>query len=230
MRKIYFVLVFFFTFIFMSFSSSAQVSAYTFSQSTGTYTEITGGTVLGTTTSDDQYFVDPAVPAGGFTTTGPGFPIGFNFFYNGNTFDRFAVNNNGWISLGQSALTPSVSLATTSAYTPLSSTATNTPPILRSRIAGFGRDIQAQAGAELRFQTIGVAPNRQLVVQFKNYKRFGTAGTGDNFNFQIILNENGNVQVKYGTIVWNTTTTTSTVNHVGLGGSVATDFNNRQTV
>lgn len=227
----------FYTFLFPALfiiglsQSYAQVSIYSFSQSNGVYTPITGGTVLGSTTSDDQRFVDPFSPLGGTVTTGAGFPIGFNFTFNGNVFDRVAINNNGWISLGQSALSPSVNNASTSAYTPLSSTTAITPVQLRNRIAGMGRDLQAQAGAELRIETIGTAPNRSFVVQFTNYKRFGTAGTGDNFNFQIILNETSNsVQVKYGVIVFNTATTTSSINHVGLGGSVATDFNNRQTV
>jgi subtilisin-like proprotein convertase family protein len=200
-------------------------------QSSGTYTEISGGTVLGNTASDDQYFVNPADPLGtAGLTTGVGFPIGFNFTFNGIVFDRFAVNNNGWIGLGQSALTPSTSLATTSAYTPLSSTAVNTPAILRNRIAGMGRDIQAQAGSELRFETIGSAPNRKLVVQYKNYKRFGAGFVGDNFNFQIVLNETTNfVQVIFGAYVFNTVNTTSTVDHIGLGGTLFTDFNNRRT-
>lgn len=208
----------------------SQVSNYTFSQTSGVYTAISGGTLLGDAASDDQRFVDPAIPLGGFTSTGPGFPIGFTFSYNGINFDRLAINNNGWINLGQSTLTPSVDMNTTSAYTPLSSTATNTPAILRNRIAGMGRDIQAQAGASLRLQTIGTAPNRQCVIQYAGYKRFGTAGNGDNINFQIILNETTNrVQVVYGTMVLNNVTATSSINHVGLGGTTATDFNNRQT-
>lgn len=226
----------FYTFLFTAIlvfgltKSFAQVSFYSFSQSNDVYTPITGGTVLGSTTSDDQRFVDPFTPLGGTATTGIGFPIGFNFTFNGNVFDRVAINNNGWISLGQSALTPSVNNASTSAYTPLSSTTTITPAQLRNRIAGMGRDLQAQAGAELRIQTIGTAPNRSFVVQWTNYKRFGTAGTGDSFNFQIILNETSNsVQVRYGVIVHNTATATSSINHVGLGGSVSTDFHNRQT-
>jgi len=229
MRKIYSVL---FTCLFLILTSEtkAQVSLYIFSQSNGTYTPITGGTVLGNTSSDDQRFVDPAVPLGGTTTTGPGFPIGFNFTFNGVVYDRLAINNNGWISLGQSSLSPAVNNASTSAYTPLSSTTTITPADLRARIAGMGRDLQAQTGSELRLETIGTAPNRKCVIQFTNYKRFGSAGTGDNFNFQIVLNETTNtVQVIFGTYVFNTTTTTSTINHIGLGGSVSTDFNNRQT-
>ena len=210
----------------------AQVSLYSFSQSSGTYTPITGGTVLGNTSSDDQRFVDPAVPLGGTTLTGPGFPIGFSFNYNGIAFDRFAVNNNGWISLGQSSLTPSVDINSTSSYTPLSSTATNTPALLRNRIAAVAADLQAQTGSELRIETVGSAPNRSCVIQWTNYKRFSTSGTGQNLTFQIRLNEGGGVaanqtvDIVFGTMVFNTTSSTA---HVGLGGTVSTDFNNRQT-
>ncbi len=209
-------------------TASAQVATqYSFSQLAGTYTPITGGTVYGTTTSDDQRFVDPAVPAGGTVTTGVGLPIGFNFTYNGQVYDRLAINNNGWISFGSSLLTPSVNNASSSAYTPLASTAATTPAHLRNRIAPLGADIQAQAGAELRLETIGTAPNRVCVVQWTNYKRFSTAGTGHSLNFQLRLNESDNsVEVVYGTMTFNATSSTA---HVGLGGSVATDFNNRLT-
>ncbi len=75
----------------------------------GTYSEISGGVLLGTTTSDDEVFVDPTVPAGTFSgATGVGIPIGFDFTFNGVVYDRLAVNNNGWICLGSSTLTPSV--------------------------------------------------------------------------------------------------------------------------
>lgn len=37
---------------------------YTFSATQGTYTPISGGVLLGTESSDDQRFVDPASPAG----------------------------------------------------------------------------------------------------------------------------------------------------------------------
>ena len=67
-----------------SFEASSQVVSYSFSQTSGTYSEITGGTILGTETSDDQRFVNPADPAGAtFSLTGVGFPIGFNFVFNG---------------------------------------------------------------------------------------------------------------------------------------------------
>lgn len=208
-------------------NSYAQFISYGFQKSTGTYTEITGGTVLGTTSSDDQKYVDPATPAGVTTNPalGPGFPIGFNFVFNGITYDRFGVNNNGWMTLGQSALGASA-VSIESSYTPISNSSTTTPAAIRGRIAAFARDLQSQTGASISFTTIGTAPNRTLVVQFKNYKRYGTNGTGDNLNFQIRLNETTNmVDIAYGAMA--TTGTASTTVEVGLGGNANSEFISR---
>lgn len=203
---------------------SQNISDYIFTSTSGVYTEISGGTLLGSETTDDQRFVDPSVPLGASSPlTGVGLPIGFNFNFNGQTFDRFAINANGWISLGSSLLTPSVDINSTSSYTPLSSTATNTPDYLRNRIAVLGRDLAAQTGATLMYLTTGTAPNRVLTIQWKNYRKY--SNTGDIFNFQIILYETTNViELVYGTMTNNTTATTC---HVGIGGKNATEFHNR---
>jgi len=185
-------LVYYFIFLFFIYQINiiAQVSVMSFTSYSGTYQEITGGTSLGSTTTDDQYFVDPAVPSGGSTVTGPGFSIGFNFEINGHVFDRFGVNANGWISLGKSSLSPSVNMTTNSAYFPLSSTASISPSELRTRISALGRDLQAQTGASIRFEVIGTEPYRTLVIQWKGYRKYNSSG--DNYNFQIRLNETYN--------------------------------------
>lgn len=208
--------------------TNAQVSAYTFASSSGTYTAITGGTVLGDTTSDDERFVDPAALLGGTTTTGVGFPIGFNFTYNGLVFDKLAVNANGWISLGQGSLTPSVNIQSGSSYTPISATSTATPTLLRNRIAALSIDLIGQTGASLRLQTIGTAPNRVCVIQWTKFRKYQYSATiGDNFNFQIRLNETSNtVEIVYGTFTNNTTMGKV---QVGLGGTTASEFNIRKT-
>ncbi|MDY0150763.1 MAG: carboxypeptidase regulatory-like domain-containing protein, partial [Candidatus Cloacimonas sp.] len=203
-----------------------QTMEYAFSATQDTYTPITGGLLLGTETSDDQRFLDPAAPVGASTTTGPGLDIGFSFTFNGAAFDKLAINNNGWLSLGQSTLTPSVNNSSTSGYTPIQSVVAITPDVLYNRIAGLARDLQAQVGATLRLETIGTAPNRICVVQWANYKKYGTAGTGDNLNFQIQLHETtNNVKIVYGQMLSNATVGNM---QVGLRGPLATDFNSRQ--
>jgi len=203
----------------------AQVSAYTFAQSTGTYTPITGGTVYGNTASDDQRFVDPAAPLGSETVlSGVGIPIGFNFTYNGQVYDRIAINFNGWISFGNSSLTPAVNMQSSSNYTALAGTSTATPAHLRNRVAGINLDYESNASSELRVQTIGTAPNQVCVIQWKNVQEY-TFPT-DNINFQIrLVQSNNSVQVVFGT---NARPDDGTYDaSIGLGGTTNTDFNNR---
>ncbi|MCW3103351.1 MAG: hypothetical protein JWO09_1791 [Bacteroidetes bacterium] len=95
-------------------ASFAQVSTYTFSSSAGTYTPITGGTVITSGTSDDNTF--------------GAMNIGFPFTYNGVSYTQFGANVNGWISMGPAA--------PTSSYNPISTGATN------NIISGMGRDLQ----------------------------------------------------------------------------------------
>ncbi|MCB5266941.1 MAG: hypothetical protein LHW46_02380, partial [Candidatus Cloacimonetes bacterium] len=147
-----------------AFPGFTQTLEYGFASEMGTYTPITGGLQLGADNTDDQRFVDPATPLGGTVTSGPGLPIGFNFVFNGATFDRLAINANGWISLGQSALTPSVNITSSSSYLPISSTSVIDPAVLYNRVVALARDLQAQAGAAIRVETIGAAPNRICVV------------------------------------------------------------------
>ena len=206
--------------------SYAQVANYAFSQSTGTFSKITGGTVLGNATTDEQRFVNTSVLLGDTVTIGAGIPIGFNFAFNGNIFDVFAVDANGWISLGQSSQTPSVNLRSSSYTAPISATS-GAPAALQNRISAFGRNIAAQTGSELSYTVVGSAPNRTLVIQWIDYRRAATA-TGDSINFQIMLNETTNiVQFIYGTVTYNSTTASTA--QVGLRGQANTDYNNRKS-
>jgi len=211
-------------------STLAQVSSYGYSNSNSPYVEITGGTLLGTAANDDQRFVDPAVLAGTTASAnGPGFPIGFDFVFNGYTFNRVAVNTNGWIFLGTSSATPSCN-AVANSNTPISYTTTTavTPADLAARISAFGRDLQGQTGAELRIETIGDAPNRRCVVQWKNYRKYSSSTTLlENLNFQIQLHEGSNhVVIAYGSMATNGTSSTAQVGLRGLPLSTASNFRN----
>lgn len=180
--------------------SFAQVSAYTFSQFSGTYTPITGGTVLGTGTVDDTNY--------------PNNPIGFTFNYNGNNYTAFSVNANGFLAMGTTI---------TNSYTALSTGTTN------NVIAALNYDLQGTSSGELRYETIGTSPNQILVVQFSNWASYSATGTGsgDLFNFQIRLYETTNVvEVVYGSFTKNATARAA---QVGLRGASNADFNNRTT-
>lgn len=230
MKKYVLLIMSIFCFLTTGILGQSQVGNYTFQSSVIAYNEISGGFLLGSESNDDQRFVDPANLAGGTITTGPGFPIGFGFVFAGEEFDRVAINTNGWISLGKSSLTPSVNNSSSSAFLPISSTADITPPELVSRIAALGRDLQAQAGAALRIQTVGVAPNRECVIQWKGYKKYGASGIGDNYNFQIRLVETSNqVKLIYGLMVNNATGTTVQVGLRAKPATEATNYHNRET-
>ncbi len=176
-------------------------TAYTFSQATGTYTPITGGTVLGTGTSvDDNNY--------------PGQYIGFTFTYDGTPYTTLGVNSNGFIWFGTSP-------PATATYTPISTTGASGSRI----VSALGGDLKGLATGELRIQTIGTAPNRECVVQWSNFRHYGVSG--DNYNFQIRLHEaDGRIEIHYGAF---TKDATNRAYQVGLRGTGNTDFNNRTT-
>ena len=186
--------------IFLGLHGNAQVSTYSFSQSSGTYSPITGGTVLGVPTNDDTSF--------------PSNPIGFTFWFNGAAYNTFSVNSNGFIALGSTV---------SSSYTALSTGISN------NVIAALNSDLQGEpVTGDLRFQTIGIAPNQTLVVQWSNYDDFSSTTNTDVYNFQIRLQESSNtVNVVYGT---NSSNQVAALFQVGLRGNSAADFNNREVV
>jgi hypothetical protein len=74
----------------------------------------------------------------------------------------------------------------------------------------------------LRWEEVGVAPNREIVFQWSNFRRFGTGLTvnnGTNLNFQIRLHENGEIRCVYGSCSPGVAgVTTTAIHQVGLRG------------
>ncbi len=176
------------------------VNNYFFQQQTGTYSEISGGTVLGTINIDEEVF-NASTTGATNTVTGPGFPIGFPFAYGGNVFTRFAVGTNGYISLGNNDF--SIPNNVSSAFNGIPF---NLPDTLNyfNMVAALHCDLQGQPGSELSFQTIGTEPNRECVIQWKKFRVYLSTEGSDDFNFQIRLKENGNrVVFSYGAFVKN---------------------------
>ena len=151
-------------------SVAQQLYSYSFTSTSGIFTEISGGTLLGTTVDDGPFYVDPAFLNGGYGSTGPGFDIGFSFTFDGIVYDRFGVSKNGWISLGQSSLSTPVDMNNSIPGSPLISDAVISPSQLVSRIAALGFAQEVKTGTTLMIQNSGVSPNRVCTIQWKNYK------------------------------------------------------------
>ncbi len=202
--------------LLFSLKLNAQVANYIFSQTTGTYVPLTVGFVLGDATTNDQFFADPNAPLGGTNLLGPGLPIGFNFTYNDTVYDKFGVCANGWIILGNG----SIDFSNSNLNVPLSSS-------MRKVIAGAGRDLESQTNASISYATLGTAPNRTLIVQWKDYTRFNNVAD-DSLNFQIHLEETTNfIHIVYGKMLTGSAQTNLT--QVGLKGATAADVNMRTT-
>ncbi|AYZ14150.1 T9SS C-terminal target domain-containing protein [Chryseobacterium arthrosphaerae] len=193
----------------------AQVSSYTFSQSSGTYAPITG-TVLDTAT-------------GNTSTTNLNsniYPLSlpFGFVFNGVSYNSLNVSTNGFITFGSTA--PS-----TTYTTPVSGTTA-----YEGAVSVFGKDISSffdisGATGDISWETTGTAPNREIVIQWKNFRPNSSTSTTAvyTFSFQIRLKETSNViEMVYnnGSYLAGSTSVSGTA-QIGLRGASATDFNTR---
>jgi hypothetical protein len=214
MKKITFLVVF----ALMSFVKiNAQVSSYNFSQSDGTYTEITDGTVLGTATGNAVG--TPSVDDINFPLTLP-----FSFAFNGIAYTSCTVNTNGYLTFGATA--PATNL-----YVPISGTTA-----YEGAVSAWGGDINAVFDlggltGDLSWKEVGVAPNREFVVQYRNFRPVYSVSTttAPYINFQIRLSETSNaIKIVYGDSGMAVGTgETTTTKQIGLRGSTNSDFNNR---
>lgn len=179
-----------FLFVFMASISqiNASVKQYAFQAASGTYTPITGGTVVATATGlsgnaslDDMNF------------TLPNGTIPFTFYFNYIGYTGLNINTNGYITFG--ATLPVAGLST-----PISSTTG-----FAGCIAAAARDLNALYNieghtGEIRYQTVGTAPNREFVIQFKNFRPFSNSSSTTSYwrwNFQIRLSETHNISIVY---------------------------------
>jgi hypothetical protein len=180
--------------------TDAVSQQYAFASSSGTYTEIAGGTVHGTASNDDTSFA--------------AIDLGFTFRFDGADYTQVSIQSNGWVALGATVA---------SSYYPLSTGTTN------NVVAALARDLQGNGTtAELMSLVEGSAPNRVFTIQWKHYKRYGSAYVGDDLNFQIKLHETSNlIEVVYGTCTVLYVAAPPYGPQVGLRGASNADFNNR---
>jgi len=180
---------------------AGAVSEYYFSSFSGSFNEITGGTIHGSNANDNENFL--------------AIPLGFNFSYNGNTYSEVSIQTNGFIAMGNSVITSNVAISSVSGTNNI--------------IAALNRDIKARDTGSLMSLTSGTAPNRVFTVQWMHYRRVPTTAANDDFSFQIQLLESSNkIRFIYGIFSTVTVSTAATI-QVGLRGDSSADFNNRTT-
>lgn len=123
-------------------------------------------------------------PVSGDDTSGGPFPIGFNFTFYGNRYTAFNISTNGMITFG----------SRTSDLSPDSIPDTWTP---NNFIAAYWDDLYVNTG-EIMYQTIGSAPDRQMVVQYSNVTELSSSQL---MTFEIVLCEGkGDVWLQYLTL------------------------------
>ena len=196
----------FLTFILFLISptSYAQVSSYAFTESSSVYVaESVGGLVensgKGGNFIDDNAYLNQ--------------PIGFNFEYDGVSYNTFSISSNGFISIG--------STVSSIVWVPLSN------PQSVNMVSALGMDLSAtftNSNSNIRWLTKGAAPNRTLIVQWTEFRPYGSSGVS--ISFQIRLNEGSNtIDIVYGDNF--NTFNSSFLPEVGLSGLSNADFNNR---
>lgn len=155
-----------------------QSSAATFAASSGTYTNITGGTALWTTTFDDNVSAAITIPS---------------FTYNCVAYTQIYVSSNGFITFG--------SAPSTTNYTPISGTEGS------GVISPFGADL-ANAGSGTReVRYLNVSASNEFVIQWRDVRRLGMSGERISFQIRLNYSTNVIRFVYGGTISANAATT-----------------------
>lgn len=171
---------------------------YTFSQSSGTYSAISGGTQLGSGSSLNSQNYKIAAP----------FPISVNGVY----YDSMYVSVKGHLTF----------LANTgSSYWIIQSSSTGF-----AAIAGFSANLTGTSTAEIRYDVVGTSPNRELVVQWSNFRHSATAALNTNFQIRI-LETTSVIKVVFGSVSVSNSSILDV--QVGLRGTTNSYFNCRST-
>ena len=146
-------------------AATAQVTtAYEVESTIGTYTEITGGTVV-TGLPDgedlDEKVFDGTGQALSGSYTVEGLPIGFDFKFNNKYMNRFVIASNGYLVLGEDEV--SFDNSSANSFNLMSNDGYNNVVGVIPR-----GDVNMTDSTEISYMTEGTAPNRTLTVQFKN--------------------------------------------------------------
>lgn len=115
-----------------------------------------------------------------------GVPLGFSFTYWNNTYTNVEIGSNGFVGFGKSGPDFVDNGCCEGGVIPSTTNLTRTPNI----IALSWTDWNPTIGGSITYETRGVAPNRQFVVQYTGLREFQTVGT---LTAQLVLDESGDI-------------------------------------
>ena len=199
----------------LTMAGSQVISGYGFGSVVGTYEEIEDGTVVSNTIDPSNLNSCAFYPESAVTelTTAAGFPIGFEFEYNDVFCNQFVIGSNGYITVGRDQVTVNPE---SGAYMFVRDG--------EGRTNCFGvmpnTDVYGSDSTVISYKLTGEAPNRVLVVQYKNWG-LGLDFWGENIkavDMQIRLYEaNSNIEFVFRN--WNNFDGYSKGARVGLRGN-----------
>jgi len=135
------------------------------------------------------------------------FNIGFTFCFFGQTYTQFYIGSNGWISFspGQPTTFTTQTIPTGNALVP------------RNCIMSPWQDWNPALGGQIRYQTVGVAPCRKLIVSWIGIPMYSC--TSNQGTFHIVINESTNIidsyiQNKPACLSWQNGTATQGIHNV----------------
>ena len=106
--------------------------------------------------------------------------IGFNFPFNSTTYDRVWINSNGMLSFSSS------NTAYSNTGIPYNQEAQSIYP--------YWDDMNRNSGGTIRYETLGNASNRHLVISWNNVPHYSNTGS---YSFQVVLYEDGGIRFRY---------------------------------
>ncbi|MGG7034473.1 MAG: T9SS type A sorting domain-containing protein [Flavobacterium sp.] len=113
----------------------------------------------------------------GYDQVSAALPVGFNFSFYGNTYSKFYISSNGFISF--SPLNPGA----------IPNVVPENDDYNNIIAAAWGCDYNINLGGTITYYTTGIAPNRKMVISFNNIKYYDGI---DSMTSQIILYESSN--------------------------------------
>lgn len=123
-------------------------------------------------------------------------PIGFTFCFDGINYTQCLVSTNGYIIFDPVGCTPNLpggnAVPNGSSAWSITGAIPNTTNAPRNAILAPWHDIDPSVAGNIRYQVLGTAPNRRLVISYDNIAMYSSSCNSQRFRGQVKLFETSN--------------------------------------